>query len=102
MRTARLAGCLAFPVLFALLPTSFIEGLPDICVFRRFFGFECPGCGMTRALSALLHGDLDAAWGFNRGVLVVFPMLCFIVAKRIWNDVKNTFMKESGTHCIEK
>jgi len=97
VRTARLAGCLAFPVLFALLPTSFIEGLPDICVFRRFFGFECPGCGMTRALSALLHGDLDAAWGFNRGVLVVFPMLCFVGVKWFWNDIKKIFMNKAGT-----
>jgi hypothetical protein len=80
---------LAIFVHFCAAAYPFIEGLPDICVFRRFFGFECRVCGMTRALSALLHGDLDAAWGFNRGVLVVFPMLCFIVAKRIWNDVKN-------------
>jgi len=52
---------------------------------------------MTRALSALLHGDLDAAWGFNRGVLVVFPMLCFVGVKWFWNDIKKIFMNKAGT-----
>lgn len=95
MRTVRLAGFLAVPVLFVLLPTSCIEGLPEICVFRHFFGCDCPGCGMTRAVSALLHGSLHSAWDFNRGVFVVFPMLCYVAAKWIWKDVRSLFRSDS-------
>lgn len=94
MRRVRFAGYIAIPILFALLPTPFIENLPDVCFFRHFFGFECPGCGMTRALSALVHGDVASALRFNRSVLVVFPLLCYVLTTGIWKEVKNSAIGE--------
>lgn len=35
------------------------------CMFRHFLRIECPGCGMTRAYLALLHGDLPRAFSLN-------------------------------------
>src|SRR5277367_6162795 len=32
-----------------------------VCQFHRLTGLNCPGCGMTRALYALLHGDFITA-----------------------------------------
>lgn len=34
------------------------------CPFRALTGIDCPGCGMSRALVSLLHGDLagSLAW----------------------------------------
>jgi hypothetical protein len=32
-----------------------------VCLFHELTGWNCPGCGMTRALYALLHGNLMAA-----------------------------------------
>lgn len=35
------------------------------CVFYHFTGLYCPGCGMTRALHALVHGDFAQAAAMN-------------------------------------
>jgi hypothetical protein len=48
-------------------------GLP--CPFRMATGWECPLCGGTRLGTALLHGDLVAAFGYNPVVLVGLVVL---------------------------
>ncbi len=41
------------------------------CPVYALTGWECPGCGMTRALAALLHGRVAEALRWNPLVLVV-------------------------------
>ena len=41
-------------------------GLPGWpCPFLKLFGVPCPGCGLTRAISLLVHGDFHAALAFH-------------------------------------
>lgn len=40
------------------------DGL-TICPVALFTGTACPGCGMTRAASRLIRGDLGAAMSFH-------------------------------------
>lgn len=47
-------------------------GLPG-CLFHRLTGLECPGCGMTRATHAALHGRIGEAFRFNPVGMVLFP-----------------------------
>ncbi len=35
------------------------------CAFRETTGLPCPGCGMTRALSALCRGQFTASWALH-------------------------------------
>ncbi len=35
------------------------------CVFAEITGLPCPGCGLTRATSALLRGDWRTSWQFH-------------------------------------
>lgn len=59
-------------------------GIP--CVFKVLFGIPCPGCGMTRALFALLRGDLAAAFKYNAVIFLmpyVFWYLFFGSKRRI-------------------
>ena len=46
------------------------------CMFHQLTGLYCPGCGATRALSAMLHGDVKASLHNNA---LLFPLLALIV-----------------------
>ncbi len=45
------------------------------CVFRLATGLNCPGCGGTRSLYWLLHGDLSQAFWFNPLLIIALPFL---------------------------
>ncbi|HXG32727.1 MAG TPA: DUF2752 domain-containing protein [Bryobacteraceae bacterium] len=64
MRRIALLAAVTPPALvaaLALLPRAALDALPDACMFRRWLGIECWGCGMTRAVWHLLRGDWDIA-----------------------------------------
>lgn len=44
------------------------------CFFKSATGFDCPGCGMTRATHASLHGDFGKAFGLNPVGMILLPM----------------------------
>ncbi len=50
------------------------------CPFRAVTGWECPFCGGTRLGSALLHGDVVAAFWFNPVVFVALAGLTVVGA----------------------
>lgn len=50
-------------------------GIGVECPFRVVTGWECPLCGGTRMGSALLHGDVGAAFAFNPVALVGIALL---------------------------
>jgi len=55
----------------ALLGTGIVS-IP--CWFHALTGADCPFCGGSRALGALLHGDLAGALRFNAfAVLLLLP-----------------------------
>lgn len=58
LRWAVAVAAIAGPVALA----SVMIGGPPLCGFRVLFGIPCPGCGLTRCLSALAHGDLGGAF----------------------------------------
>lgn len=47
---------------------------PWPCAFRTLTGLYCPGCGMTRATFAALHGNLAAAFRFNPLGMMLMPL----------------------------
>jgi hypothetical protein len=57
-------------------------GLFPGCPLREMTGLDCPGCGGTRALHALTHGDLGAALDHNAVISVLLPLL--LVAWALW------------------
>lgn len=48
------------------------------CVFKTLTGYDCPGCGGTRMVWYLLHGDLAAAGQHHLMVLLALPFLLYM------------------------
>ncbi len=69
---------LLLPLVFIVVPTSWFEGRRSICLIRNVFGVKCPGCGMTRAISCVFHGNFKKAFEYNKLVVVVLPLLCYV------------------------
>jgi hypothetical protein len=78
-------------IVLAIVPLETLERYPAFCPFKRFLGIECYGCGMTRALCALLHGHGRLALQYNRGVLVAFPMMVLCGACLSLPEFKKAF-----------
>jgi hypothetical protein len=65
----------------ACIPLSLVTSGPSFCPFKLMTGLPCPGCGMTRSVVALLHGDVPASAFFHPlGVPFVLAMLALAVA----------------------
>jgi len=59
------------------LPTDFLFQNPtSFCIHKNLFHFDCPACGMTRALNRFLHGQFREAFIFNIGIA---PLILLIV-----------------------
>lgn len=71
-------------VLLGLAYALFIQctGLGIPCMFRLVTGYRCPGCGMTHAAMALIHGQPKTAFRENPLSLSVVPLLLLYGAYR--------------------
>ncbi len=56
-------GLLALLVGYGVFYNIMGFGLP--CMLHRITGLECPGCGLTRAIAAVVRLDFSAAFGLN-------------------------------------
>jgi len=47
------------------------------CIYKKYLGFDCPGCGIQRSLISLLKGDF--AESFELYPPLIFVLLLLIV-----------------------
>lgn len=52
-------------------------GLRIPCVFYRFTGVRCPGCGITDLCLNLLHGRIVPE--YNWGLMLMFPLILWLI-----------------------
>jgi hypothetical protein len=67
-------------VLFLFDPTQ--HGFYPICLFHKLTGWNCPGCGGTRAAYELLHGHLLRALRDN--ALFVLTLVALAIGSLRW------------------
>ncbi|HLV97847.1 MAG TPA: DUF2752 domain-containing protein [Ktedonobacterales bacterium] len=65
------------PLLAIFVPTAWLERRRSLCIIKNLTGHNCPGCGMTRAISSASHGHFTQAFRYNRLVVVVLPLLAY-------------------------
>ena len=76
-----LIGMIFLPILLIILPKTFFDHGPTICIYTLLTGMNCYGCGMTRACMRLIDLDFVGAWEFNKLSFIVFPTLVFYYAR---------------------
>lgn len=79
----------ALALLVAFDPNAVNSIFPP-CLFHTFSGLYCPGCGATRALHAILHGDLALAWTMNPLLVLALPTVLALTVQQL-RPVPNTW-----------
>jgi len=86
MAVVKFATVLIVLLIFYNIPLeSFAEKYP-LCLFRIFFDRHCIGCGTTRAVWSVLHFNLIEAIGYNKLIIVSFPLLAGCTFSWIMNN----------------
>lgn len=76
-RMPRTSGAVAATAVVGLVLGAGLVPLP--CLFRLATGLDCPFCGGSRMIGALLHGDVLAALDFNAFALVVLAPIALLL-----------------------
>jgi hypothetical protein len=79
-RTAAILRAAAPPVIIALVAVLLLRFPPaqysfyPQCPIHELFHLQCPGCGATRAIAAILHGHITAAMNLNALITLLLPV----------------------------
>ncbi len=49
------------------------------CVYKKYLGIECPGCGMQRAFALLMKGEVVESLKMFPALIPIIFMLLFLV-----------------------
>jgi hypothetical protein len=84
------AACVAAAawILYRFPPDS--SGFYPRCFFKETFHLDCPGCGGTRAVAALLHGRLAEALHFNPLVVILLPLVLAFLGMAWFRAIRDT------------
>jgi hypothetical protein len=88
----RLGGLLAIPIILVSLPASFFDKGQSLCLSVLLLDQQCFACGLTRAVQHLVHFEFQAAWQFNKLVVLVFPILTIVWGRWVyeaWKKLRN-------------
>lgn len=79
----RALGALGLAALVSILALSSIWR----CPLASLFHLPCPACGMTRASSALLRGEVSLAFRMHPLVFVAGPLLALVLPAELYWEV---------------
>lgn len=68
--------------------TDWLEHHLFTCFFKSHFGMECPGCGMQRALIALLRGDISGSLDYHAALIPFILTIASLILQIIFKHEK--------------
>ena len=76
-----LVGAAPLAVLFLFNPAQ--SAFYPFCLFHKFTGYQCPGCGSLRALHQVLHGNLLEALRLNALLVLTLPFWIWVAGRTL-------------------
>ena len=61
----------------------------NLCYFNYFTGLPCPGCGLTRGVSSISHGNISDAFAYNPFVYAIYPGLYLVAVYPVFYHFSN-------------
>lgn len=55
------------------------------CIFRTFTGYDCPTCGLQRAIISLFLGDFNKAFWYNPYLTLTLPYFALLILTSLLN-----------------
>jgi hypothetical protein len=97
-RAGLISGFIAVGASVALANVGFLLDIAPPCLWHEIGFRHCWGCGMSRALAALLQGDLKSAIQLNARSLIVAPLLSWAAmrAAEQWASAQLTVLRTTS------
>jgi hypothetical protein len=83
---------LIFSLLFVFfLPKEILfQNSPKFCLHHLLLHFDCPGCGMTRALHSFLHGEFQLAVFYNYAIVpFIILIIQYLISSKLPKHMEN-------------
>ncbi|MGB3547143.1 MAG: DUF2752 domain-containing protein [Saprospiraceae bacterium] len=87
-RAVELGVLIVVPVVLLVLPADYFDTGESVCLSVVLLDTECYGCGITRSVMHLIHGNLTESLYYNYLGVVVTPLLAFVAGTRIWTNLR--------------
>lgn len=77
---------------------EWLESHMQSCFYKKYFGIECPGCGMQRSLIELLRGDFMESLKLFPALIPTIALIVFLILHLVFkfkhgaNILKNLFI----------
>lgn len=86
-------GCIALVTALLLLKINNIIKLD--CPIRKYTGYQCPSCGMTRAFREVLNGNLSLAIKYNTYIMTTWIIPLVLTLKLSYEYIKQLKIKNT-------
>lgn len=88
-------------VSLGLLVSPDILSQQSFCLFQRLTGFDCPGCGLTRAFLLIPRGRWALAFDLNPAAFLIYLLFLFLIVKIILQRIHVRFVDRRVAKGVE-